>query len=59
MPFMRPLPHGVRPLLQRLLEDGTAAIAELSFSGSQGEQLTVVENTPSIHNVIVCTLCSC
>lgn len=44
---------------QRLLEDGTAAIAELGFSGSQGEQLTVVENTPSIHNVIVCTLCSC
>ena len=44
---------------QRLLEDGTAAIAELDFSGSQGEQLTVVENTPSVHNVIVCTLCSC
>lgn len=44
---------------QRLLDDGTAAIAELGFSGSQGEQLTVVENTPSIHNVIVCTLCSC
>ena len=44
---------------QRLLEDGTAAISELGFSGSQGEQLTVVENTPSVHNVIVCTLCSC
>jgi len=44
---------------QRLLEDGAAAIAELGYSGSQGEKLTVVENTPSVHNVIVCTLCSC
>ena len=44
---------------QRLLDDGTGAIAELGFSGGQGEQLTVVENTPSVHNVIVCTLCSC
>ena len=44
---------------QRLLEDGTAALAEFGFSGGQGEKLTVVENTPSVHNVIVCTLCSC
>jgi len=44
---------------QRLLEDGTAALAELGFSGGQGEKLTVVENTPLVHNVIVCTLCSC
>jgi nitrile hydratase len=44
---------------ERLLDDGTAAIAELGYSGAQGEKLTVVENTPSIHNVIVCTLCSC
>jgi len=44
---------------RRLLADGTAAIAELGFSGQQGEKLTVVENTPSVHNVIVCTLCSC
>ena len=44
---------------QRLLEDGTAALAEFGFSGLQGEKLTVVENTPSVHNVIVCTLCSC
>jgi nitrile hydratase len=44
---------------QRLLDDGTAAIAEFGFSGVQGEKLTVVENTPSVHNVIVCTLCSC
>lgn len=44
---------------QRLLEDGTAAIAEFGFSGGQGEKLTVVENTSSVHNVIVCTLCSC
>ena len=44
---------------QRLLADGTAAIAELGYSGPQGEKLTVVANTPAIHNVIVCTLCSC
>jgi nitrile hydratase len=42
-----------------LLEDGTAAIAELGFSGPQGEHITVVENTASVHNVVVCTLCSC
>ena len=44
---------------QRLLEDGTAAMEEFGFSGWQGEKLTVVENTATIHNVIVCTLCSC
>jgi nitrile hydratase len=44
---------------RRLLADGTAAIAELGYSGQQGEKLTVVENTPAVHNVIVCTLCSC
>jgi nitrile hydratase len=43
----------------RLLEDGTAAIAELGFGGPQGERIVVVENTPSVHNVVVCTLCSC
>jgi nitrile hydratase subunit alpha len=44
---------------QRLLSDGTAAIAELGFSGIQGEDMVVVENTPQVHNVVVCTLCSC
>jgi nitrile hydratase subunit alpha len=43
----------------RLLADGTAAIAELGFGGPQGEHLVVVENTPTVHNVVVCTLCSC
>ena len=43
----------------RLLADGTAAIAELGFTGVQGEDMLVVENTPSVHNVMVCTLCSC
>lgn len=43
----------------RLLRDGSAAIAELGYSGFQGEHLKVVENTPEIHNVVVCTLCSC
>ena len=44
---------------ERLLADGTNAIAELGFGGPQGERLVVVENTPSVHNVVVCTLCSC
>ncbi len=43
----------------RLLVDGTAAIAELGFGGAQGERLVVVENTEAVHNVVVCTLCSC
>ncbi|WP_321793570.1 nitrile hydratase subunit alpha [Burkholderia pyrrocinia] len=43
----------------RLLADGTAAIAELGFSGVQGEDMVVVENTARVHNVTVCTLCSC
>ena len=44
---------------QRLLADATSAIKELGFSGMQGEDMVVVENTDSVHNVIVCTLCSC
>ena len=44
---------------KRLLTDATPAIAELGFGGRQGEHMVVVENTPTIHNVIVCTLCSC
>lgn len=44
---------------KRLLTNSTAAIAELGFSGVQGEDMTVVENTDSVHNVTVCTLCSC
>jgi|SRR5690242_16964843 nitrile hydratase subunit alpha len=44
---------------QRLLADATAAIAELGFTGMQGEHMVAVENTPTVHNVIVCTLCSC
>jgi len=44
---------------KRLLADGTAAIAELRYGGSQGEHMVVVENTPAIHNLVVCTLCSC
>ena len=43
----------------RLLADGTAAIAELSFSGRQGEHIKVIENVDGLHNVVVCTLCSC
>ncbi len=44
---------------QRLLEDGTAAIDEFGYVGAQGEHMVVLENTPEIHNVVVCTLCSC
>lgn len=43
----------------RLLADATAAIAELGFGGLQGEHMVAVENTPTEHNLIVCTLCSC
>ena len=43
----------------RLLDDGTAAIAELGFKGPQGEHMVVLENTPEVHHVVVCTLCSC
>jgi nitrile hydratase len=43
----------------RLLANGTAAIGELGFGGPEGEHLVVVENTPTVHNAVVCTLCSC
>jgi nitrile hydratase len=43
----------------RLLANGAEAIAELGYGGAQGDTLVVVENTPAVHNVIVCTLCSC
>ncbi|MCW5773908.1 MAG: nitrile hydratase subunit alpha [Rhodospirillaceae bacterium] len=44
---------------KRLLADGSKAIAELGFTGLQGEDMVVLENTPKVHNVVVCTLCSC
>lgn len=44
---------------ERLLSDATAAISELGFSGVQGEDMVVVENTEDVHNIVVCTLCSC
>jgi len=42
-----------------LLEDGTAAIGSLGFGGRSGNHLVALENTPSLHNMVVCTLCSC
>lgn len=44
---------------ERLLTNATAAIAELGFGGAEGENMVVLENTPAVHNVVVCTLCSC
>ena len=44
---------------ERLLANATAAIAELGFTGRQGEDMVALENTPTVHNVVVCTLCSC
>lgn len=44
---------------ERLLTNTTAAIAELGYTGMQGEHMVVVENTPKVHNLVVCTLCSC
>jgi nitrile hydratase len=43
----------------RLLENGTSGSAELGYKGPQGEHIVVVENTPTVHNAVVCTLCSC
>jgi nitrile hydratase len=45
--------------LSRLRREATAAIAELGYSGRQGEHMVAVENTPDLHNLVVCTLCSC
>jgi nitrile hydratase len=42
-----------------LLEDGSAAIASLGYAGRQGERIVALENTPEVHNLVVCTLCSC
>ena len=43
----------------RLLDDGTAAVAELGLGGAEGDKIVVVENTADVHNLVVCTLCSC
>ena len=43
----------------RLLADGTAAVAELGYGGREGSHIRVVENQPGVHNVVVCSLCSC
>jgi nitrile hydratase subunit alpha len=44
---------------KELLEDGSSAIAKLGFAGLEGTHMEVKENTPRVHNVVVCTLCSC
>jgi nitrile hydratase len=44
---------------RRLLEDATATLADMGFIGRQGEDMLVLENTPTVHNLVVCTLCSC
>ncbi|MFC7673711.1 nitrile hydratase subunit alpha [Mycolicibacterium sp. GCM10028919] len=44
---------------ERLLADGTRAVAELGFGGPEGHMIVAVPNTPEVHNVVVCTLCSC
>jgi nitrile hydratase len=44
---------------KRLLKDAPAAIAEFGYLGTQGDHMVVVENTPKVHNLVVCTLCSC
>jgi nitrile hydratase len=44
---------------RRLLDDGTGAVKEMGFAGPQGEHIVVVENSDDVHNVVVCTLCSC
>jgi nitrile hydratase subunit alpha len=44
---------------ERLLTDAVPAIAELGFGGAEGDNMVVVANTPTVHNMVVCTLCSC
>jgi nitrile hydratase len=44
---------------KRLLENGTEAIGELGYKGPQGEHIVVLENTATVHHLVVCTLCSC
>jgi len=44
---------------KRLLDDATSAIMEMGYAGRQGEHMQVIENTPQVHNMVVCTLCSC
>ena len=44
---------------RRLLEDGTSAIGEMGFHGAQGAEIIVLQNTATVHNMVVCTLCSC
>ena len=44
---------------ERLLANGTKAVAELGFGGPEGAMIVAIENTPEVHNVVVCTLCSC
>jgi nitrile hydratase subunit alpha len=44
---------------RRLLADATSAAAEMGYGGAEGERMICVENTPQVHNAIVCTLCSC
>jgi nitrile hydratase subunit alpha len=44
---------------RRLLTDADGAIAEFGYGGAQGEHMVAVENTPKVHNLVVCTLCSC
>jgi nitrile hydratase len=44
---------------RRLLADATATLADLGYIGRQGEDMVVLENTPKVHNLVVCTLCSC
>ena len=48
-----------QPYRQRLLADGTRAIAELGFGGPEAQMIVAVPNTSTVHNVAVCTLCSC
>ena len=50
---------GLIEFRQRLLDDATSACAEMGYTGLQGEYIVALENTPELHNVVVCTQCSC
>ena len=54
-----PRPGSIRPTSSACSSDGSKAIGELDFLGRQGQHIVAVENTPEVHNLVVCTLCSC
>ena len=58
-PVLSLVPGPTPDYKQRLLENASVAIAEMDLAGLEGTDIQVVENVPGVHNMVVCTLCSC